>query len=253
MVPPALRGRAPDVDAECYLAVRNGLPSAVAAAQAATTAAGVDVVALAVLVPCRAAMLAKFPLHGTYFQTNEVFLDAETATRPWCLPAYRLTHLPTVSVYLGTSVASICRGMSRAEVASSFANRAVCVRSWDPATGHPRPLPRWACPFMPRGATALPAPGEELAPVVAMPSSPQDPALSSAAASDAVDERLRQQRQLQQPEQEDEQQQPQRPPPSAPPTAEEVRAEGAGGIAPPANVEVQEGDMVHVAGNMVNH
>lgn len=64
MVPPALRGRAPDVDAECYLAVRNGLPSAVAAAQAATTAAGVDVVALAVLVPCRAAMLAKFPLHG---------------------------------------------------------------------------------------------------------------------------------------------------------------------------------------------
>ena len=86
--------------------------------------------------------------------------------------------------------------------------------------------------------------------MVAMPSSPRAPALSSAAASDAVDERLRQQRQLQQPEQEDEQQQPQRPPPSAPPTAEEVRAEGAGGIAPPANVEVQEEDMVHMAGNM---
>ena len=77
-----------------------------------------------IAIPCYNVAL----LRGTYFQTNEVFLDAETATRPWCLPAYRLTHLPTVSVYLGTSVASICRGMSRAEVASSFANRAVCVR-----------------------------------------------------------------------------------------------------------------------------
>jgi hypothetical protein len=141
MIPAALRQRAPDVDVECYLAVRSGLPAAVAAAEAA----GVDIVPLAVLVPCRAAMLAKFPLHGTYFQTNEVFLDAETAARPSLVPAHRLTNLPTVSVYLGSSVASICRGMSRAEVASSFSNRAVCVRSFDPATGHPRPLPRWGC------------------------------------------------------------------------------------------------------------
>ena len=29
----------------------------------------------AVLVPCRQAMKGRFPLHGTYFQTNEVFLD----------------------------------------------------------------------------------------------------------------------------------------------------------------------------------
>ena len=29
----------------------------------------------ALLVPCRVAMKGRFPLHGTYFQTNEVFLD----------------------------------------------------------------------------------------------------------------------------------------------------------------------------------
>ena len=124
--------------------------------------AGVEIVPVAVLVPCRAAMYRKFPLHGTYFQTNEVFLDSETAVRPELWPIHKLSPLPTVSVYLGTSVASICRGMSRAEVAMSFGDKAVCVRSWDRDTGHPRPLPRWACPFFPRnGATALSAPGEE--------------------------------------------------------------------------------------------
>jgi hypothetical protein len=47
-------------------------------------------------------------------------------------------------------------------VASVFAERAVCVRSWEPVTGHPRPLPRWACPFLSRtSATARAAPGEE--------------------------------------------------------------------------------------------
>ena len=89
-----------------------------------------------------------------------MFLDAETAVRPSSLPP-RSSDAPTVSVYLGSSVASICRGMSRAEVASSFANRAVCVRSWEPHTGHPRPLPRWACPFIPLGASLGPAPGDD--------------------------------------------------------------------------------------------
>jgi RRM in Demeter len=30
------------------------------------------------LVPCRTALLGKFPLNGTYFQVNEVFLDHST-------------------------------------------------------------------------------------------------------------------------------------------------------------------------------
>jgi hypothetical protein len=164
MIPEALRRRAPDVDADCYLAVRCLLPSAAAAAARAGANAGCEVTPLSVLVPCRAAMYAKFPLHGTYFQTNEVFLDARTAVAPAMVPARRLEFLPTVSVFLGSSVASICRGMSRAEVAAAFAHRAVCVRSWDAdGGGRPRPLPKWACPFAPKANTLGPAPGEERA------------------------------------------------------------------------------------------
>ena len=164
MIPEALRRRAPDVDTDCYLAVRCLLPSAVAAAARASANAGCEVTPLSVLVPCRAAMYAKFPLHGTYFQTNELFLDARTAAAPAMVPARRLEFAPTVSVLLGSSVASICRGMSRAEVAAAFAHRAVCVRSWDAdGGGRPRPLPKWACPFAPKANTLGPAPGEERA------------------------------------------------------------------------------------------
>ena len=164
MIPEALRRRAPDVDTDCYLAVRCLLPSALAAAARASVNAGCEVTPLSVLVPCRAAMYAKFPLHGTYFQTNELFLDARTAAAPAMVPARRLEFAPTVSVLLGSSIASICRGMSRAEVAAAFAHRAVCVRSWDAdGGGRPRPLPKWACPFAPKANTLGPAPGEERA------------------------------------------------------------------------------------------
>ena len=164
MIPEALKRRAPDVDADCYLAVRCLLPSALAEAERAGANAGCEVTPLSILVPCRAAMYAKFPLHGTYFQTNELFLDARTAAAPITVPARRLEFLPTVSVFLGSSVASICRGMSRAEVAAAFTHRAVCVRSWDAeAGGRPRPLPRWAFPFAPKANTLGPAPGEERA------------------------------------------------------------------------------------------
>ena len=37
----------------------------------------------ALLVPCRVAMKGRFPLHGTYFQTNEVFLDHTSLTCVW--------------------------------------------------------------------------------------------------------------------------------------------------------------------------
>ena len=34
------------------------------------------------LVPCCAALHGRFPLNGTYFQTNEVFMDATSLERP---------------------------------------------------------------------------------------------------------------------------------------------------------------------------
>ncbi len=43
-------------------------------------------VAVAVLLPCRDALNGAFPLAGTYFQTNEVFLDDFTLTSPIVVP-----------------------------------------------------------------------------------------------------------------------------------------------------------------------
>ena len=39
-------------------------------------------VAMLLFVPCRTAMRGKFPLNGTYFQSNEVFLVSSTVARP---------------------------------------------------------------------------------------------------------------------------------------------------------------------------
>ena len=41
-----------------------------------------DVVPMALLVPCRKAMRDRFPLNGTFFQVNEVFLDSNTVECP---------------------------------------------------------------------------------------------------------------------------------------------------------------------------
>ena len=170
-VPARLTRRAPGIDADAYLAVRCGHASArrVAEDAAERDPERREFIPVSVLVPCRAAMRGSFPLHGTYFQTNEVFLDAHTAAVPALVPRTALDRRPIVTVFLGASVHSITRGMSRAEVVDAFANRAVCVRAIDAdpgaapgGGGTPRPLPRWACPFLPRGAaTARPAPGEE--------------------------------------------------------------------------------------------
>jgi hypothetical protein len=39
-------------------------------------------VAMVLFVPCRTAMRGKFPLNGTYFQSNEVFLVSSTLAQP---------------------------------------------------------------------------------------------------------------------------------------------------------------------------
>ena len=46
------------------------------------TFAGEVEVGVLLFVPCRTAMLGQFPLNGTYFQTNEVFLDHASAAVP---------------------------------------------------------------------------------------------------------------------------------------------------------------------------
>lgn len=108
-----------------------------------------DSVKVAILVPCYNAMNRKFPLHGTYFQVNEVFLDEISSVMPITRPKSDFATCKRVRILLGTSIVSIARGMGRAQVTAAFASQRICVRSWNRNTKKPGPLPKWLCPFFP--------------------------------------------------------------------------------------------------------
>ncbi|KAL0338579.1 UNVERIFIED_CONTAM: protein ROS1A [Sesamum angustifolium] len=64
------------------------------------------------LIPCRTAMRGSFPLNGTYFQVNEVFSDHESSLSPMGVPREWLWNLPRRTVYFGTSIPTIFKGLS---------------------------------------------------------------------------------------------------------------------------------------------
>ncbi|KAL8130112.1 hypothetical protein V2J09_019267, partial [Rumex salicifolius] len=61
------------------------------------------------LIPCRTAMDGRFPLNGTYFQVNEVFVDDETSKRPINVPRNLIWNLRKKTVYCGTSTTTILK------------------------------------------------------------------------------------------------------------------------------------------------
>ena len=58
----------------------------------------------AVLVPCCEAVHGRFPLNGTYFQTNEVFLDASSLDRPIVVTHSGSPELRHPKPYMGSCV-----------------------------------------------------------------------------------------------------------------------------------------------------
>ncbi|KAL0042280.1 hypothetical protein WJX77_008246 [Trebouxia sp. C0004] len=101
---------------------------------------------VALLVPCRKAMKNQFPLNGTFFQVNEVFLDQATITHPMQVPEARMKEWRRRGVYSGVQAASICRGMRQGEVAYLFNQACICVRAYNSTTGMPGVLPAWLLP-----------------------------------------------------------------------------------------------------------
>ncbi|WOH00832.1 hypothetical protein DCAR_0520207 [Daucus carota subsp. sativus] len=93
-----------------------------------------------ILIPCRTAMRGSFPLNGTYFQVNEVFADHASSINPLNIPRYLLWNLPRKTVYFGTSVTSIFRGMETKDIQFCFWRGFVCVRGFDRESRSPRPL-----------------------------------------------------------------------------------------------------------------
>ncbi|GAB2217291.1 hypothetical protein Drorol1_Dr00000463 [Drosera rotundifolia] len=93
-----------------------------------------------ILIPCRTAMRGSFPLNGTYFQVNEVFADHDSSLKPIDVPRELIWNLPRRTVYFGTSVSTIFKGMSTEDIQYCFWRGFVCVRGFDRMTRAPRPL-----------------------------------------------------------------------------------------------------------------
>ncbi|KAI3801100.1 hypothetical protein L1987_29202 [Smallanthus sonchifolius] len=93
-----------------------------------------------ILMPCRTATRGSFPLNGTYFQVNEMFADHTSSLNPIDVPRAWIWNLPRRTVYFGTSVSTIFKGLNTQEIQQCFWRGFVCVRGFDQKTRAPRPL-----------------------------------------------------------------------------------------------------------------
>ncbi|GAA0141314.1 DNA-binding transcription factor [Lithospermum erythrorhizon] len=93
-----------------------------------------------ILVPCRTAMRGSFPLNGTYFQVNEVLADHDSSLDPVAVPRAWIWNLPRRTVYFGTSVPTIFRGLTTEEIQYCFWRGFVCVRGFEQCSRAPKPL-----------------------------------------------------------------------------------------------------------------
>ncbi|KAI4300416.1 hypothetical protein L6164_033799 [Bauhinia variegata] len=102
--------------------------------------ANMQIVRGTILIPCRTAMRGRFPLNGTYFQVNEVFADHDSSLNPINVPRGSIWNLRRRTVYFGTSIPTIFKGLSTQEIQHCFWRGHVCVRGFDRKTRAPRPL-----------------------------------------------------------------------------------------------------------------
>ncbi|XP_023635443.1 DEMETER-like protein 3 [Capsella rubella] len=95
-----------------------------------------------ILIPCRTAMRAGFPLNGTYFQTNEVFADYESSIEPIVFPREWCEGLEKRALYCGSSVTSIFRFLDTGRIQLCFWTGFLCMRAFDRKQRNPKELVR---------------------------------------------------------------------------------------------------------------
>jgi len=82
------------------------------------------------LVPAREAMNHRFPLNGTFFQINELFLvDHDPFSLPICSFFFEKVH--QCRIYFGTSISRITLGMDAEEIQYLFNSSFICIRSFN--------------------------------------------------------------------------------------------------------------------------
>ncbi|XP_072965089.1 protein ROS1C isoform X2 [Typha angustifolia] len=104
-----------------------------------------------ILIPCRTATRGSFPLNGTYFQVNEVFADHYSSHNPIDVPRNWIWNLQRRTVYFGTSIPTIFRGLTTESIQYCFWKGFVCVRGFDRSMRAPRPL----CPRLHLAASKM--------------------------------------------------------------------------------------------------
>ncbi|KAL2497887.1 Protein ROS1 [Abeliophyllum distichum] len=101
---------------------------------------GEDSVYGTLLVPSRTAMRGCFPLNGTFFQVNEVFADDESSDVPIKVSRTSILDLGQTTLYCGTTISAIFKGMKHKEVEKCFWTGFICLRGFDRETREPKLL-----------------------------------------------------------------------------------------------------------------
>ncbi|KAL2520691.1 ENDO3c domain-containing protein [Forsythia ovata] len=101
---------------------------------------GEDSVYGTLLVPSRTAMRGCFPLNGTFFQVNEVFADDESSDVPIKVSRTSILDLRQTTLYCGTTISAIFKGMKHKEVEKCFWTGFICLRGFDRETREPKLL-----------------------------------------------------------------------------------------------------------------
>ena len=98
---------------------------------------------LAICVPHRAAVRETFPIHASFFVTNEVFLDVASVNDPVVIRSVDLeSFFHEVSrVFFAKSLHAACNGASKEELLSTFSGRSCCFHAWNRDTGTLTTLP----------------------------------------------------------------------------------------------------------------
>ncbi|CAN6287673.1 unnamed protein product [Urochloa humidicola] len=87
-----------------------------------------------ILIPCRTANGGVFPLNGTYYQHNEVFVDHSSSRSPIKIKRKSIDIYNQCTVYFGASIHSVTRGQTQEGIYQFYHKGYICNREFDRST-----------------------------------------------------------------------------------------------------------------------
>ncbi|XP_072146520.1 DNA glycosylase/AP lyase ROS1 [Setaria viridis] len=87
-----------------------------------------------ILIPCRTANEGVFPLDGTYYQNNEVFVDHSSSRSPIKIKRESIDIYSQCTVYFGTSIHSVTKDQTLQGIHQFYHKGYICNREFDRST-----------------------------------------------------------------------------------------------------------------------